>query len=266
MQLGHKGAIDRYQWYAPQQCLTQPESCGLIVPNSETRNAMIKSQDTLLLLFYMSALAGHPLAADFAKPSDDPAREEILHQYGLSLEFDDIFETFVHNYSLASVGERLELSKAEVHRSHNRLQEANLLKVTEERPFAAGPWLNLHNVAEWVLYGVRYAHPAKNTGFGIGIPTGFNCPLIANSEMMPPDPANVLAGPSSFMISECKGVIITPLDKRLSTGLQLSPQFYELIALVDAVRIGGPRELRYAREGLKDKFAFIAKVQEILFS
>lgn len=218
----------------------------------------MKSQDSLLLLFYVGALLRHPKARalPFAGRPPEVARE------GPAPVYPDAITLPESDYSLAQVGSVLHISKAELHRSHNRLQDAALLKLVDKRPPATGQWINFPNAKEWILYGIRYAHPARREGFGIGLPTGFNCPLLKDLPLLPPEPANVLAGPSSPAAEEREGVIINPLDKRIARGLELSPELYLLLALVDAIRIGGPRELRYAREALERKLMNGASIQE----
>jgi len=215
----------------------------------------MKSQDSLLLLFYLGALLRHPEAL----PSATHAREGATPLYQ---GYPGAITPPEGEYSFAQVGEALYISKAELHRSHSRLQEAGLLSIVRKKPPATGQWINFPSAKEWILYGIRYAHPAKREGFGLGLSTGFNCPLLKNLPLLPPEPANVLAGPSSSAAEEREGVIITPLDERIARGLKLSPEFYSLLALVDAIRIGGPRELRYAREALENKLMNGASIQE----
>lgn len=222
----------------------------------------MKSQDSLLLLFYLGTLLRHPEARALpssGRPSPEEARE------GPAPAYPDAITPPESDYSLARVGNVLHISKAELHRSHNRLEGAGLLKIVDKRPLAAGQWINFPNAKEWILYGIRYAHPARREGFGIGLPTGFNCPLLKDLPLLPPEPANVLSGPSSPVAREREGVIITPLDKRIARGLELSPELYLLLALVDAIRIGGPRELRYAREALEGKLMNGASIQERVY-
>lgn len=123
----------------------------------------MKSQDSLLLLFYVGALLRHPKARalPFAGRPPEEARE------GPAPVYPDAITLPESDYSLAQVGSVLHISKAELHRSHNRLQDAALLKLVDKRPPATGQWINFPNAKEWILYGIRYAHPARRIRYRI---------------------------------------------------------------------------------------------------
>lgn len=99
---------------------------------------------------------------------------------------------------------------------------------------------------EWLSYGVRYAYPVKRSGFGRGMPTAWNCPFI-QSEMVAPIPATVWAIPGG----EVEGVIIEPIHPKMPIAAKADTGLYQVMALVDAIRMGKPRELAIARKELK---------------
>lgn len=153
--------------------------------------------------------------------------------------------------SLAEQAALYDVSKTGLIRSYRTLVGAGLIREPELRPAGFGPWVNLTAAGEWLAYGIRYAEPARKTGFGFGLPTGFNCHLI-RSEMMPPDPPLCIAGASTVdSTSEKEGILINPIDKHVLSGPSLLPGTYMLMSVVDAIRIGKPRELMHARNELK---------------
>lgn len=194
----------------------------------------VKSQDTYILLQTIGQLLSEPLEPYVPLPL------EARHVY---------FES--HARSLAEQAEFYGVSKTGLIRSYRTLVEAGLLREPEVRPAGFGPWVNLPAAGEWLGYGVRYAEPAHRSGFGFGLPTGFNCRLI-RSEMLPPDPPLCIAGASTVVSApEREGILINPIDKHVITGPDLTPGAYVLMSVLDAIRIGKPRELAHARSELK---------------
>ncbi|WP_323846478.1 hypothetical protein [Microbulbifer magnicolonia] len=194
----------------------------------------MKSQDSYILLQTIGQLLSEPLEPYAPLPPE--GRSEY-------------FESRAR--SLAEQAELYGVSKTGLIRSYRTLVEAGLIREPELRPAGFGPWVNLTAAGEWLGYGIRYAEPTRKIGFGFGLPTGFNCKLI-RSEMMPPNPPLCIAGASTVIReSDQEGILINPVDKHVISGPSLSPGAYVLLAVVDAIRIGKPRELMHARNELK---------------
>ena len=137
------------------------------------------------------------------------------------------------------LAETVGLSLGETHNAAKRLELAQL----------AAPGnapVNKKGTLEFISYGVPYVFPAQVGGPTRGIPTAFSAPplqgeISAPEAMVWPSPIGGARGPS-----------LTPLSHTVSHIWKTSQSLYELLALVDAVRVGRARERDRARACLKD--------------
>jgi DNA-binding Lrp family transcriptional regulator len=135
------------------------------------------------------------------------------------------------------------LSSSTLHRSVNRLVDAGLL--TKKRQVKRA------DLRDFILYGVRYAYYVKRGEPTRGLPTAYaTSPLdkIVSSvgEDVPvwPDPLGTVRGYS-----------VEPLDKSVPEAARRDPRLYELLALVDAIRIGRPREYKLAAKEISTRLS-----------
>jgi hypothetical protein len=77
------------------------------------------------------------------------------------------------------------ISVSEFSKGLQRLEAAKLVVTRDGRRFVERGAL-----LEWLCYGVRYAYPVVQIGFGRGIPTAWNCSFVT-SDILPPTPAMV---------------------------------------------------------------------------
>jgi hypothetical protein len=110
---------------------------------------------------------------------------------------------------------------------------------------------------DYLLHGVPYAFPAKIGPVVRGTPTAFAAPPLAvqfSSDDLPP----VWPDPEG----ETKGYGVEPLYRSVPQAVKSDPKLYELLALVDALRIGRARERNAAQEELRKRlepnYAFTA--------
>jgi len=105
---------------------------------------------------------------------------------------------------------------------------------------------------EWLCYGVRYAYPQESVGYGRGMATSWNCPVL-ESEIVPPSPALVWPVPGGGI----DGALVKPIHESIPLIASRDEQLYCLFSLLEAIRGGKPRELAIARNLLskiiKDK-------------
>lgn len=139
--------------------------------------------------------------------------------------------------SYERLGSEIGLSASTMHRSVKRLMEAGLL--TRRREVMR---LDLRDL---LLHGVRYVYYVKPGEPTRGMPTAFAAsPLDQNVSAggeIPvwPDPEGA-----------ARGYALEPLDERVPEAARRDPRLYELLALVDAIRIGRPREFALAAKEL----------------
>tara|TARA_R110002073_G_scaffold118324_4_gene257389 strand:+ start:648 stop:1166 length:519 start_codon:yes stop_codon:yes gene_type:complete len=139
--------------------------------------------------------------------------------------------------SLRDLQESIGISASEASKGAKRLLAAKLLVERDKGLFAEQGAL-----LEWLSYGVRYAYPVEKSGFGRGMPTAWNCNLVI-SEMLPPSPPIVWEQARG----SAEGVYIKPIYSSVLLAASKDEQLYLVLALVDAIRMGKPRELSIAR-------------------
>ena len=140
--------------------------------------------------------------------------------------------------SYSALAHDLGMSPSKVHDAVRRATDAGLL-VVDRNP-------HRRNLLEFILHGARYAFYIKLGPVTLGIPTAHAAPPlvgeIAAGELPPvwPDPEGTH-----------RGEAVEPLHPSVTLAARKNPTLYELLALVDALRIGRARERRLAAEHLK---------------
>lgn len=135
----------------------------------------------------------------------------------------------------------LDISASEVSKGARRLLAARLL-VEREGAYHA----EANALTEWLSYGARYTFPVEEKGYGRGMGTGWTCELV-KSDIVPPTPGTIWASAGGRQ----EGVIVEPIYRSVPLAASKDPMLYEALALVDAIRMGRPRELAIARASLK---------------
>lgn len=139
--------------------------------------------------------------------------------------------------SVRDIAESIGISASEVSKGTKRLVAARLVVERDARVFAESGAL-----LEWLGYGVRYAYPQESVGYGRGMATSWNCPVL-KSEMVAPTPAFVwpVSGGST------EGALIKPFHKSVPVAASKDERLYRVLSLLEAIRGGKPRELAIAR-------------------
>lgn len=130
------------------------------------------------------------------------------------------------------------LSLGETHNAVKRLELARLASKEQGSVNGQGMW-------EFLSFGVPYVFPAQVGAERRGIPTGFAATSLA-SEV--PE-ADRLVWPSAR--GTARGPSLTPLCPGVSDVWEENSDLYELLVLVDAVRVGRARERAMARDRLE---------------
>jgi len=144
--------------------------------------------------------------------------------------------------AVRDLAEIVGISAGEVSKAAKRLMAAGLLVARDELYHAESMAL-----IEWLSYGVRYAFPIQKVGYGRGMATSWSCELII-SDIVPPTPATIWAVAGGRE----EGVIVEPIYKGVPLAASTDPLLYQALSLVDAIRMGKPRELAVARASLKN--------------
>jgi DNA-binding Lrp family transcriptional regulator len=135
------------------------------------------------------------------------------------------------DWTYDQIARELGLSSSAVHRGIERVATAGLYRPESREVNRAG-------LAEFLVHGVRYAFAADWGGEARGVPTAWAAePLakkLSSSGKNPP----VWADPQGLVF----GIALIPLDPRVPEVARRDEPLGELLALVDAIRIGGARE------------------------
>ena len=146
--------------------------------------------------------------------------------------------------TFAQLSNELGMSASEIHGSVKRGTVAGLIDPKSRRPLRKP-------LEEYLLYGVRYAFPAKRGSITRGIPTSYAAPPLTKyfrtSDELPPvwpDPE----GPK-------RGYALEPLFQPIGKAVRQDPKLYALLALIDAIRDGRARERKLAEDELRSLIA-----------
>lgn len=144
-------------------------------------------------------------------------------------------------YKVSEIADSLKISQSEVSESINRSNIAKLIDAKSKTVFR-------HGLYEFLIYGIRFVFPVVPGHIVRGIPT---------SHSGPPLNKLITSDSDQFVWSYSKGTIrgmsIEPLYKTIPLVCERFPEYYELLCLVDALRIGRSREVVFAREILNER-------------
>jgi hypothetical protein len=147
-------------------------------------------------------------------------------------------------YSVRNLEHETGISKSQVSASLKRCLDVGLAKRDRKTDL---PRTNTKALFEFLVHGVRYVFPAKAGELTRGIGTSFAAPvlegkLISGGDLVPvwPDARG-----------NRKGLSVTPLHPSVPYAVRRDPELYALLALVDAIRLGNPREANLAADLLK---------------
>lgn len=156
--------------------------------------------------------------------------------------------------SASSVALAAELgwSQPKAHRSLKRLVGARVLTIVEP-PAGRSPGsrrVNRRGAFEFLAFGVPYVFPVEPGRLVRGVPTAWSAPLLRRQLRGDPEP---VVWPAAH--GEVRGMSVEPLDASAPALTETHPELYELLILVDAVRLGRARERSLARDELERRLA-----------
>jgi hypothetical protein len=134
------------------------------------------------------------------------------------------------------------MSASTAHESVERLQLAGLLRPDSRHVIR-------HALLEFLEHGVRYAFPTHPLSKTRGVATAYSAPafggeIIADDVVVWPYPGGTTVGHA-----------IAPLVQQAALLPEKCPQVYDLLTLVDAIRIGRVRERSRALEKIKKRLS-----------
>lgn len=191
------------------------------VPGQRTREFDVQSQDIVILL-KLASLEGQ-------------IRQPCLDGSASSDPF-----------ALRSLEGALGISKTEISASLRRSIAATLAIKINDRPK-----VNRRNLTEFVKHGLKYAFPVKAGAPQRGVATGFAAPMLEGQLVS--SGADIHVWP--YAEGSQRGLSITPLFKSVPEAALKDSRLYELLALVDAIRLGNQREANLAQDRFEKQIA-----------
>lgn len=218
---------------------------------------MLKSQDVLIALKLCSLQLhearlrqGHAPAAAavlsaWAGWDADPIE---VAQYESDLAAPS--EQSLLEWTYASLSKRVGISASECNEAVRRGLICGLLRKPRmgNRPVPAG-----NALLEFLVHGLKYIFPAEEGSFARGIPTGFAAPVLSQKLLSAGEHIHVWPDPRG----NATGLTLLPIHKAVPFAVRYDPIFYELTALVDAIRFGKIREVKIAADDLKGILAIL---------
>lgn len=144
-------------------------------------------------------------------------------------------------WTFDQIASELGLSASAVHRSVDRSARAGLF-AQEKREVERAYLL------EFLIHGVRFAFAPEWGGEARGIPTAWAASPLADGLVRSDAPPPVWPD----HLGTVRGIALAPLDPRVPDAVRRDEKLGELLALVDAIRIGRARERKMAAGLLED--------------
>src|ERR1017187_5095639 len=142
----------------------------------------------------------------------------------------------------ADLGVALGMSASEVHAAVRRLIQARLIDPETKR-------VRLEALRNFLVHGVPHAFPANLEEITRGMPTAWAAPamsgMISSSDQLPP----VWPDPEG----RAQGTSVQRLYPSVPRAARRDPELYDLLALVDALRIGRARERALAEKEINQR-------------
>lgn len=134
------------------------------------------------------------------------------------------------------------LSQSMVSRALKTAESLNLYKSSRKR-------VSGRQLEDALVHGARYFLAPKRGGEVRGMPTAWAAPPliseIATHEPLPP----VWPDP----LGDTRGLLLEPLHPNVPKAARLDSRLYEMLALLDVLRVGGARECGLAQKSLHER-------------
>ena len=149
-------------------------------------------------------------------------------------------------YSVRFLASETGISKSEISNILARCYFSGLAKPSIE---SGRPIVNTRALSEFIASGLRYVFPATMGEMTRGIATGLTAPIFGGELRSATDHVPVWPDPKG----NTSGLAVPPLFKTVPKAVRSDPDLYAMLALVDSVRIGLPRERNLAVSKLDER-------------
>lgn len=145
----------------------------------------------------------------------------------------------------SELAQSLKISPSEISEVLNRCKIASLIDSKKRK-------VNINSFIEFLIYGLRYVFPTQPGAIVKGIPTAHSASPIKE---------HISSGSDIYVWSNAKGThrgqAIEPLFKSIPQIVQEDKLFYELLVIVETIRVGRVREINIAKEELEKRLKHI---------
>jgi hypothetical protein len=155
------------------------------------------------------------------------------------------------DWRIIDLSKDLYLSLSEVSEALNRCQIAGLLSPNKKEVFRI-------SLLNFLIYGLKHVFPTKPGAQVRGIPTAHSA-LPLSEEIV----SNGIEYVWEDIDGEIMGQSIEPLYNKVIKAVKNDHKLHELLALIDALRVGRAREFNMAKEILKERFTLEQSLQAI---
>lgn len=141
-------------------------------------------------------------------------------------------------WQMAGLANSLRISISEISESLNRSRIAGLIDYNKKK-------VSRQNFFEFLEHGVRYVFPQQPGTMARGIATAHAHPFMKSSFVSELD----YVWPQNN--GKLMGLIIEPFYKNQVEAVEEDEFFYKLLSLVDVIRVGKVREIKFAVNELR---------------
>ena len=152
-------------------------------------------------------------------------------------------------FSARGLEATLGISKSEVNASIRRSIEAGLAQKDRTSGY---PKANISALLEFIIHGLRYVFPVQPGAMVRGMATAAAAPVLKNELISAGDYICVWPDAEGHEM----GQSLKPLFKSVTIAAKRDSELYDLLALVDAMRLGNPRESNVAQALLEQRLKF----------
>jgi len=139
------------------------------------------------------------------------------------------------------IANALQISPSEVSEALNRCKIARLIDNKKRS-------IHINAFKEFIIYGLKYVFPTEPGAMVRGIPTAHSASPIKE---------HISSGVDVYVWPYAKGNIrgqsIEPLYKTIAASVHEDKLFYELLVIIDTIRVGRVREINFAIEELEKR-------------
>lgn len=157
-------------------------------------------------------------------------------------------------YSVRALAAETGISKSQISLSLNRCIEVGLVRKDRK---TGVPRANARALFDFIVHGLRYVFPARPSEITRGIATTFAAPVLKGQIYSAGELLLVWPDPRG----NSKGQAVEPLFKTATFAVRRDKELYAMLALVDAIRLGHPRESKVAAEQLSQHLITNARSQ-----